>query len=441
MTGRCWTSWSILACGAGGVLGLFLTAGVLHLAHVSGAFRQTLTILQGSAQTVAIFTFVIAGGVYFFKTRRATTKLRSYYNQVHLGPLFLTPYLCSLLFISLCSPAFGWDFLGHWGNVTKAFIEYLSDPVINDAVRFKYGEHHRHPRTVPYIAAWLSSGDSSLAHGQSPWLFLYISALLIFYGYSRICGLTSSQSTVVALFAGTVPLLENHVSIFGYVELFLAAVLLIAVTFISIGIRRDSVPLMLIGISVGCLAITVKNTGMAYSAVPIVSLALVFINKPLIAVIASVLLFAGIYLIFVFNNGDGFVLLENRVSLQLTNNLGWFAGHRDTFSVETAREIPKNLIYALCVNSSFHASLITACTCCLLVFRGDRSSRKSDLFVIFCIFFGIVCSAITQLTEYGYAYATPHNDSGNSRFLLPIIALMPLLVVSGLLNAEHDDVR
>ena len=77
-------------------------------------------------------------------------------------------------------------------------------------------------------------------------------------------------------------------------------------------------------------------------------------------------------------------------------------------------------------NVSFSVLLIATFFASIALWQGGNLA--GDQFLVWGTFGILTALFLSLFTEYGYLYAAPGNDTGNSRFHVPVVPLMFLLI-------------
>lgn len=133
----------------------------------------------------------------------------------------------------LWRPVYPWDATMHWATKARVWFE-LQDfvPFVSNDEWLRRGgegvftDHHPgYPVTVPLWQYWVSTalGRWDPALINLPWLLCYLGLGLAFMGQAREAGASRVESLVFTTFLLTLPLLNTHVALAGYADLFLGA--------------------------------------------------------------------------------------------------------------------------------------------------------------------------------------------------------------------------
>lgn len=151
-------------------------------------------------------------------------------------------YLCfSLIILRLLNlgleiywrPLFPWDASMHWTTKARVWFEHQSMiPFVSHREWLNVGGegvytdvHPGYPTTVPLLQVWMNLAlgrwDESLMN--FPWLACLLGLGLFFYGQIRLAGASAAIAMAFTYLLMSMPLLNIHVALAGYADLFLAA--------------------------------------------------------------------------------------------------------------------------------------------------------------------------------------------------------------------------
>jgi len=345
--------------------------------------------------------------------------------------LFGSLLLATLLFYSVFHhsllPLHAWDALDLWGPQAAEIIELQDHEQV-------FENRYYHPQTLSIILAWSAYASAlvSTATGQWPWLLSTLSIAFIVFGYSRWYEQSRLISALTAYMVTTVPLLENHSYLVGYGEVFVSTALIGSCVLIDTAIQNQRIFLGLIGCFLAFSIVSLKNVGPFYFAIILSSYFLILAFSKSRAFGFLLIALAGSLILYVFHVGISFQLITQRFSVNPDEEKIIFAGKLLTIiSVETSH-IFKILVTALFYNNSFgilpHIFVVT--TIFSLSHRSLRVQRSP--FFLLVIILGVCGITGSLYTDYGFQHAVPDNDTGNSRFMLPIMMLSALLVAPSL---------
>jgi hypothetical protein len=130
-------------------------------------------------------------------------------------------------------PLFPWDATMHWATKAKVWLDAGAlVPFVDNQTWLELAgkgvstDHHAdYPRTIPLLQLWMSSAlgywDESLIN--LPWLLLLIALGALFYGQGRAAGVGRKTALIFTYLLLSLPLLNIHIALAGYADLFLGA--------------------------------------------------------------------------------------------------------------------------------------------------------------------------------------------------------------------------
>lgn len=355
------------------------------------------------------------------------------------GLLTRSLYAVALLYLTLWGlfimqlPAQGWDVLDHWGLVAAKFESHGQT---DKATAFSYS--HYHPIFPSIALAWANwcgalHDRANEVTWAMPFLAYALSAGLIIWGWTFNQLQNPTAAIILVVVALSMPLFENHTLLAGYGELPLGLSILSATVVAAIGLREQSLWIMT---GAGILLITpmmIKNTGIVYALAPALGLAIVLVShlkanrQLLIAVIAAS---AVLYV-----SSEGLILEVGtfRFGYDATANryiLGWKALHLHSPSTFGVIE---NELHSRLKNSSFSIAALGSILAFIMTTVGGQSQIHRQFHFISLTFMLLLLEqTVSQFTVYGFKHAMPTQDTGLSRFSLPVFMLAPILIAATL---------
>lgn len=175
----------------------------------------------------------------------------------------------------LLRPIFPWDAWSVWMVKPKAWflgghIDRFVDPVTwfaaGDGVRTLAGSNY--PELSGRLQLLLASaaGEWNEPLLLLPWLVMYIALLLVFAGVTRRLGCPPLVALGGCYALASLPLLNAQVALAGYLDLWVGAVLLLAVASWLLWRRERRPALLLLGLTLGGSLILLKREGMVWLA-------------------------------------------------------------------------------------------------------------------------------------------------------------------------------
>jgi hypothetical protein len=172
-------------------------------------------------------------------------------------------------------PLFPWDAALHWAREAKVWFESSRIlPFVDYDTWLSSGDPHvytsvapDYPSTVPLLQVWV---DKAIGHWDDslmnlPWIACATALGIAFYGQARLAAVRPVAAITFTYFLLSMPLLDTHVALAGYADIFLGACYLAAVMALyqwSVG--RDRGQAMMAGVmALSCLLL--KNEGLFWA--------------------------------------------------------------------------------------------------------------------------------------------------------------------------------
>lgn len=181
-------------------------------------------------------------------------------------------------------PLLPWDAWSQWATKARVWYELghlvpFVHPDIWLQMSGAYTDSAPHyPPAIPLLQVWTSFGlgrwDDALMN--LPWLMAAIALAMAFYGQARQWGIAPIFAMMFTYFLLSLPLLDSHVALAGYADLFLGAVYgLAAFAFFHWSRSRDTWQgAMAILLGAGCILIKQPGIGWALTFLPALWVAL-----------------------------------------------------------------------------------------------------------------------------------------------------------------------
>ena len=325
-----------------------------------------------------------------------------------LGTASLSTFIA---FVAFNTPTAGWDTLWHWAPISKEFIDaQLQEP----PAQWSYSGTH--PATVAIISAWGAGWlpNQTITTAFTGWALCWLSIVMTVGAYAHVMCRKLSLSLLLAYGVGSLPLLENHVLQGGYAEIFIAGHLATATALLSIGARDRDNRLLALGLILTITTLALKNIGWLYGLAVMIGIFLSHHQTFTLRLQALILvLLALAFFAISWCSGDIEFRLGNRVlGIELSN----------------AAQVFINQGYLLFVNGSFSIAPVLFLLALGLSWRPIHTQdRYLDApLVVASAILGFL--TLSQFTDYGFLYALPHNDTGNSRLSIPFAVISVMTV-------------
>lgn len=230
--------WIAAAAGHGSIFGLLLAA----LATDCFARADTAHAWTRAALPLALFA-VLAAFVAWRRMRRpAAVVVENVENANKWITGLLAVAIASLVFRGWLMlreiwlrPTFPWDAWDAWAVKSKTwfllghYAPFVSMPdwLAHPARELYTGIAWAYPATLAWMQVWFASAAGGWIEPQVnlPWLALWIGLLLGHYGQWRTLGVSRVIALAAMYALGSLPLLDVHVALAGYADLWLATIL------------------------------------------------------------------------------------------------------------------------------------------------------------------------------------------------------------------------
>lgn len=316
-------------------------------------------------------------------------------------------------------PTTSWDTLWSWAEIAKRFIETTQAHSITGWVH-----NETHPSTIAIVSTWAAThlpNTAGIGASYFSWWLVWLSIVITVYGYTRALTDNRNASALTAAASASVPLLTNHALLGGYAEIFLAASVAGATALLALSLKEHNRGLALLGLILALSCIALKNTGFIFSGCVVLGyLVCLAINhgfaKWLIGLTAVLAVSAGLFVITAGEQPPTFEIGSRQLTLKLTN----------------AAFILRNELISLFYNASFSIAALLLIAPLMIFGSAGGPQKNIELasllmpWLTSLILLGMLCAS--QLTDYGFLYAIPGNDTGNSRLSLPLIICALLIL-------------
>jgi hypothetical protein len=227
-----------LVWGNGTLLGLFL---IPQLMRGMDALGIALSFGTTAALCVSLIAVAVALQISRRSKRATATPMPSLSHAMPASHRALFVFLLALIALRIVTlglevmwrPLFPWDATTHWATKAKVWFEYKSIvPFVSKEQWLALGGvgsftdmRPGYPPAVPLLQVYmnLAMGEWNTSLMNLPWLLCFGALAATFFGQLRWAGVSPTIALVFTYFLISMPLLNTHVALAGYADLFLAA--------------------------------------------------------------------------------------------------------------------------------------------------------------------------------------------------------------------------
>ena len=353
------------------------------------------------------------------------------------------------LVMAVLVPDFGWDALDWWLQEASDFVDCGS----SEGGCMPY--ENRHPPTLPVLYAAdvifleryldIETGES-LLNLRAFLLLSWCVYLLVIIEFGRRLSLQPRLIAICLLSAVGLPLLENHIIIKGYSEFYVGVFLSISMAYLLRYSSSGASVYFILAISFAVMPASVRNTGFVYS---ICALLAIFVSQISIRNRTGIfwLLCLGSFAVWLYLSGFDLRFLETRLSWMPDKKLLAIGGREIMLIKTPISSITTNFSHAFFNNISYSVSILTIAICSMIVWQADSGDdankvhRKFELSLFGTVIGIFIILSVSQFFDHGMRYAQPDSDTGNSRFHLPAVMLIPMIIMLTTHNIRMLDGR
>ncbi len=256
-----------------GLIGVPVLMRLLNLGGVPLRFEWiTVTAIATAVLGVALGRRLSVSGHPRPPLTPPSTRDSRWYQLAYLMLLALILTRVSLLCVEVAwRPLFPFDATMHWATKSRVWFDHLAiTPFVENATWLEaagsgvYTDHHPdYPITTPLLQVWINAalGNWNDSAMNLPWVLCFVALGAAFYGQARAAGCSSMLAMVFTYFLLSMPLLNTHVGLAGYADLFLGTSYCLALmAFHNWSVTRQrSQAILALVFALACLLI--KNEG------------------------------------------------------------------------------------------------------------------------------------------------------------------------------------
>lgn len=350
----------------------------------------------------------------------------------HWAFLILPTATICYVVLSTQAPSSAWDSLDHWGLNASRLIQHHSLGLNTHSLPFLID--FRHPWTVVSINSWAMffGSEGYLNMRGLPHILIGGSLSLFVFGFCRDLSVSRPLSIVCAYIAFN-PLVENHVMLYGYAELWLACAISGSIVLCLIAKRKRSTKIMFWSVVFAISAVSLKNIGYLFVILALAFNFTVFFKEEIGRVIFSrpnFMKFLSLILLITISLMLG-ALNEQTLSFEKIN-----LDRIYIINIRSITEVSTNLSAALLSNSSFN---IIGAVFFVSVFslKNETTFELQALAYAAAIITGVSLLAVLTIDQI-FLYSRPAFDTAFSRLFIPFSQVTALLIGSAISHTNSS---
>lgn len=171
-------------------------------------------------------------------------------------------------------PTFPWDAWSAWAVKPKSwYLLGYGEKYVSASVWLKHAESAlrttptwHYPTLLGWIQVWFASaaGEWNEPMVNLPWVGIWIALLLASYAQMRTLGLTPLRAMVATYVLGSLPLLNAHVALAGYADLWLATLFGLAILVWLLWLQQHRPIQLIAAVALGCCLPAIKLEGVVW---------------------------------------------------------------------------------------------------------------------------------------------------------------------------------
>lgn len=227
-----------LVWGNGTLLGLLALPQLMRILDAAGA---GLTFTSITALVTALIGAALLTRFYIGKADKPPQPTRAGAAGTSGAEKTLFIFLFALIVLRTVNlgmevfwrPLFPWDATMHWATKARVWFEFNTlvpfvdheEWLLRPGEGFYTDRHPYYPITVPLLQVWMNLATESWNESlmNLPWVLCFMALGAAFYGQLRHAGVTPLVAISFTYLLLSTPLINIHVALAGYADLFLAA--------------------------------------------------------------------------------------------------------------------------------------------------------------------------------------------------------------------------
>jgi len=283
-----------LVWGNGTLLGLLLLPQLMQALDAAG-----VPLTFAAIGSLVLLLIASALAAQFIRGRPATPTQRAApgYSSMPLSHQMLFILLLLLVGLRILTlgsevlwrPLFPWDATTHWATKARVWFEYQRIvPFVEKDIWLEAGGagvftdlHPGYPQAVPLLQVWmnlaLGAWNSSLMN--LPWLLCFIALGAAFFGQLRFSGVGPLIAMAFTYLLLSMPLLNIHVALAGYADIFLGAAYCAGVMALHNWVTTRQRWQGALAIFFGISCTLIKDEGLVWSLTLAIALVVLFMSR------------------------------------------------------------------------------------------------------------------------------------------------------------------
>lgn len=405
-----------------GVVAFFIIETVATLIGIRGN-----VFLEYFAMGSIVLIVIALNFGFILEISSASIRSRSEGIAVGAGSLLLIVLQAHIILEIFLVPAQSWDGLTFWyEDAIRVVTSIISEETPNLLI-------YRHPSVISALLAVGAEAKqtSMFIIGPMHWFLAYIGLAAFIVWTASNAGWPPIAKICLSVAIFTLPILENHVALYGYTEIFVAFCVVGACSFIANGMRSRAPIGVAVGLLLAVLPIFVRNTGLSYALAVFLPLVVGLVRLMPVYFLLTISAFIIFFLFLFLSKGAEVSLLGNPIGdYDAAEKSARFAGYKIFFRDTTLDEFFAVFFYKLILNQSFGIFIVAAVAVRVVLGSWDRKELLATSYVFQCLVAGLFIVGASLFTDYGYRFAAPASDTGSTRFTIAYVCLSLLFIAA-----------
>lgn len=302
---------SAVVWGCGTLLGLMTVPQVMRLLDTLGlglSYNSTALAIAGMTAPALLLRGIVRQPATPAPIPQQTA------TRVERALISLLAVLILVRFIGLgievyWRPLFPWDATMHWATKARVWFEHRTlvpfvdyQTWLETAGAGVYTDRHPgYPAMIPLLQVWMNLAidrwDESLMN--LPWLLCLVALGLAFFGQLRLAGVSTTVATASTYLLLSMPLINIHVALAGYADLFLGAAYACAVMSLHNWLHSRQAWLAVLAVLFSLMCPFIKNEGFIWALSMIPATTIAFMQRRQAAKLFLLMLLWGVFFLLI----------------------------------------------------------------------------------------------------------------------------------------------